>query len=72
MVTRYLLQRPVIGSIESAKQIVTTPVGAILTARTAAIPSTGLCGVVWDYRMDLDQHGIVLTDTAVGSKHPKP
>ena len=78
MVTRYLLQRPVIGSIESAKQIVTIPAGATVTARNAATPVPGLCTVVWDekvieaYRMDLDQHGIVLTDTAVGSKHPKP
>ena len=75
MVTRYRLRQAVIGFIESAKQIVTIPAGAIVTARTAATPAPGLCTIVWDekvieaYRMDLDQHGIVLGDIAVGSKH---
>jgi hypothetical protein len=63
----------VIGFIESAKLIVTIPAGTVVTARTAVTPSPGLCTVVWDekvieaYRMDLDQHGIVVEDAAVGS-----
>jgi hypothetical protein len=48
MITRYRLRDPVIGFIESAKQIVTIPAGAIVTARTAATPAPGLCTVVWD------------------------
>ena len=76
MVTRYRLRRPVIGFIESAKQIVTIPAGATVTARTAATPVPGLCTVVWDekvieaYRMDVERNGIIVSESGgVGSKH---
>jgi hypothetical protein len=56
----------VIGFIESEKQIVTIPSGAIVTTHTAANPSPGLCTVVWDgkvieaYRMDVERNGEVI------------
>src|SRR5215469_8182746 len=67
MVTRYRLRQPVIGFIESAKQIVTIPAGAIVTPRTDANPSPGLCTVVWDgkvlevYRRDIERNGEVVS-----------
>jgi hypothetical protein len=63
MVTRYRLRQAVIGFIESTKEIVTIPAGAIVTIQTAGTPSPGLCTVVWDgrvieaYRMDIEQNG---------------
>jgi len=69
MVTLYRLRLPVIGLIESAKQIVTVPAGADVTTHTAATPSPGLCTVVWDgrvieaYRMDVERNGELISET---------
>jgi hypothetical protein len=63
--------------MESTKQIVTIPAGAIVTIRSNMLPPTGLCMVVWDgklieaYRMDIEQNGTIVSDNeSVGLKHP--
>jgi hypothetical protein len=72
MVTRYRLHDPVIGFIQSAKQVVTIPAGAIVTIAFRATPSPALCTVAWDgklieaYRMDVEQHGTVVSETSIG------
>jgi hypothetical protein len=67
----------VVGFIESTKQIVTIPAGAIVTIRSNMLPPTGLCMVVWDgklieaYRIDIEQNGAVVSENeSVGSKRP--
>jgi hypothetical protein len=57
----------VIGFIESAKQIVAIPAGAIVTIKSNVLPPTGLCTVVWDgkvieaYRRDIERNGEVVS-----------
>ena len=77
MDTRYRLRDSVIGFIESAKQVVTIPAGAIVSIKSNVLPPTGLCMVVWDgklveaYRMDIEQNAAVVSHSiSIGSKHP--
>ena len=77
METQYRLRHSVVGFIESARQVVTIPAGAIVTIKSNVLPPTGLCMVVWDgklveaYRMDIEQNGAVISENeSVGLKHP--
>jgi hypothetical protein len=68
METLYRLRHPVTGFIQSTKQIVTIPAGAIVTARATLTPSPALCSIVWEgemieaYRMDIEDNGDVVSE----------
>ena len=70
MVTRYRLRLPLIGFIESAKQIVTIPSGATVVARIEIPASRGLCRVHSDgrvievFQMDLERRGSVVDENS--------
>ena len=63
--TQYRLHHPIVGFIQSTKQTVTIPAGAIVIARIHDTDSPGICIADWNgqmvqvFRMDLERHGSV-------------
>jgi len=63
---RYRLRHPATGFIQSNKQIMTIPAGAIVTAKAPLTLSPALCSTVSEdevieaYRMDIEDNGEVL------------
>ena len=73
MIGKYRLHRDTYGFITSDKQVVTMPVGAIITLTVREDTPVGLCTVVWEgrvleaFREDVLRNGTMIFQTsAVG------
>jgi hypothetical protein len=72
MVAKYRLHRDTYGFIESAKQVVTIPTGAIVTLTVREDTPVRLCTVAWDgkvleaFREDVQRNGTMISQTSVG------
>jgi len=71
MVAKYRLHRDTYGFIESAKQVVTIPTGAVVTLIVREATPFGLCTVAWEgklieaFREDLQRNGTMISENGI-------
>jgi hypothetical protein len=71
MVGQYRLLRPVVGFVAATQQIVTIPVGTVLTLTIAVDNSPGIYTVKWDgtlvevFRGDIEQNSSMISAASV-------